>query len=550
MEETKKSKKMSFEEIIEVMIKDRRVRLSIVKRIPKFFFYFYFPHFAKFKIAPLQEEMFHITEDASIRNAVIVGFRGCGKSVILTTSFPLWAILGEQKIKYVLILSQTQEKAQMYLRQIKYELETNEQLKRDLGPFQEEGNQWNTISLYLTRYNAKITAASSEQSIRGLRHMQYRPQLIICDDLEDLESVKTQEGRDKIYNWLLGDVIPSGDRDTRIFIVGGILHEDSLPRRLQRNMAEGKMCGIYREYPFLDENGHPTWPDKFKTPEDIKLERQKIGNEITFQREYMLRPLPDEGQLIPDQWIKYYDVFPDKQSEEKFLFTATGIDLAISEKQTAHFTAMVSARVYRCKNELRIYILPNPINDRLDFPATIKRAKCLSISLGNGIPTYLYVEDVAYQRAFIQQLRQEGFPAEAVAIEGQDKRARVILISPLIQSGQVLFPRYGAELVIKQLIGFGVQRFDDLLDALTILIMQILKRHNSRFCFLRVNGSDFGVTTPSPKDNNLPSEDLKLGLLPEKIELPWKSEEERKKLERELDLEIHRQDINRASRQE
>jgi predicted phage terminase large subunit-like protein len=206
--------------------------------------------------------------------------------------------------------------------------------------------------------------------------------------------------------------------------------------------------------------------------------------------------------------------------------------------------------VYRYKKGVRIYILPNPINERLDFPATIERAKYLSVSLGNGIPTNLYVEDVAYQRAFIQQLRQEGFPAEAVAIEGQDKRARVILISPLIQSGQVLFPRYGAELVIKQLVGFGVQRFDDLLDALTILIMQILKRYNSRFYFLRVNGPDFGVTTPSPKDNNLPSENLKLGLLPERIEMPWKSDEERKKLERELDLGILKQEIEKGSRWE
>jgi len=30
-----------------------------------------------------------------------------------------------------------------------------------------------------------------------MKHMQYRPDLIICDDIEDLQSVKTKEGRDK-----------------------------------------------------------------------------------------------------------------------------------------------------------------------------------------------------------------------------------------------------------------------------------------------------------------------------------------------------------------
>lgn len=79
---------MNWEEILEVMLKDKRVRLSIVKKIHKFFFYFYFPHYAEFEIAPFHEEMFRITQDTGIRSAIIVGFRGCGKSTIFATSFP------------------------------------------------------------------------------------------------------------------------------------------------------------------------------------------------------------------------------------------------------------------------------------------------------------------------------------------------------------------------------------------------------------------------------------------------------------------------------
>jgi len=71
----------------------------------------------------------------------------------------------------------------------------------------------------IPKFNARLIAASSEQSIRGLRHGAYRPDLIICDDVEDLNSVKTNESRDKTYAWLTGDVIPLGDLNTKIISI-------------------------------------------------------------------------------------------------------------------------------------------------------------------------------------------------------------------------------------------------------------------------------------------------------------------------------------------
>jgi len=474
MTQKKENKQMGWKEIFEVMLKDRRIRLSIVKKLHKFFFYFYFPHYTEFEIAPFHEEMFRITQDTSTPTAVILGFRGCGKSALLSMSFPLWAILGEQKIKYVLILSQTQQKAQILLQQIKNELEVNELLKKDLGPFQEERNQWNVVSLCLTRYNAKIAAASTEQSIRSWRHMQYRPQLIICDDLEDLESVKTQEGRDKLCNWLLGDVIPAGSRDTRLIILGGLLHEDSLPRRLQKSMTEEKMDGVYHEYPILDENGNPTWPGKFRTPKDIEAEKRKIGNEITWQREYMLRIIPDEGQLIRSEWIQFYDELPSINQED-YQYTWAGLDLAVSEKSTADYTAIVAAQVHGQRRKRKIYILPNPVNKRMLFPDVVDLCRdYLNNFLRDG---KLIVESTACQASLSQLLHREGRYVEGVPARGE-KRSRLAFTSPLIQNGTILFPKKGAEELIQQLIGFGAEKHDDLVDAFTLLIHQLVEDDN------------------------------------------------------------------------
>jgi len=464
---------MGVEEIFEVMLKEKRVRLNIVRRSHKFFFYFYFPHYTEFPIAPFHEEIFHITQDTYIRSAVILGFRGCGKSTLLTLSFPLWAILGEQKIKHVVILSRTQQKAQMLLQQIKYELETNELLKKDLGPFQEERNGWNLVSLYLPYYDAKITAASTEQSIRSARHKQYRPQLIICDDLEDMDSVRTKEGRDKIYDWLIGDVIPAGSRYTRLMIVGSLLHEDSLIKRLEKNIEENKMHGIYREYPLLDKDGNCAWPGKFPNQEAIDEEKAKGITEIAWLREYLLRVVSDAGRVVHPEWIHYYDPDKDFLDDGRFVQTYVGVDLAISEKDSANRTAIVAMKIYRKERKNYAYVMPFPFNDNVGFPEQVAQIRLLASNTAVYRYPKIFVEKVAYQESIIQHCQSLGIKVEGVPPHGE-KRERIALTTAAIKEGLILFPKKGAEELILQLTGFGTEKYDDLADAFAITANQFI----------------------------------------------------------------------------
>jgi phage terminase large subunit-like protein len=108
-----------------------------------------------------------MSEREDIKNLFIVAFRGSAKSTIFTTSYPVWAILGEQQKKFVLILCQTQAQAKQHMMNLRRELESNALLKSDLGPFQEENNEWGSSSLVFSRLGARITAVSTEQSVRG-----------------------------------------------------------------------------------------------------------------------------------------------------------------------------------------------------------------------------------------------------------------------------------------------------------------------------------------------------------------------------------------------
>lgn len=463
------------------MIKDKKVRTAITKESHWYFFHFYFAHYIKYPTAQFQAEIFDLTENEAAGNFFVVAFRGSGKSTIITTSYPIWSILGKQQKKFVLILCQTQVQAKQHMMNLRRELESNEVLKRDLGPFNEESDEWGSSSLVFSKLGARITAASSEQSIRGLRHNQHRPDLIIGDDVEDLASTKTREGRNKTYQWLTGEVIPTGDRNTRLVIVGNLLHEDSLLMRIKDDIEKKQIDGVFKEYPLL-RGETILWPGKYPSLEDVEVDKRKAGNEYAWQREYLLHIVADEDQAIHKDWIQYYDQLPSRKIKDEYGYTKysgirIGIDLAISKRDTADYTAMVPGYLFGTGSDAIIYILPNIVNKRMDFPETVEMCKFLNQNFKEDDTTPSFVvEDVAYQKALPQQLENEGiWEVKAFRPGNQDKRSRLVLTSHLIKKGKVLFPRTGAEQLISQIVHFGVEKHDDLADAFSILVLSVVE---------------------------------------------------------------------------
>ena len=465
-------------EVLKKILKDRKTMIAVTRRSFFYFFYVYFGRYIKHPIAPFHFEMFRIAQEEEIKRAGIMTFRDSAKSTILNTAYTLWAIMGIHQKKHIVIASQSQQRSKDHLMNIRKEIEDNKLLGENLGPFREIEDRWQASTLIITNYGARISAISKEEGIRGLREGPYRPDLIIADDIEDSNSVKTRERRDGTFNWFTGELLPLGEINTKVIVLGNFLHEDSVLSRLEEMIKTGKMKGTFLRIPLVDEKDKISWSGKFTSLEAIEDLKQSIGNEVTWQRDFLLRSIPDDYQIIHSEWIKYYDSIPNKDDEKnKYCYTATAVDLAISEKETAHFTAMVSAMVFGYGEDIKIYILPNPVNERLNFPETVKRVKEISRSLGGGIPTPIYIEEVGYQKAPIQELQKEGFPAEGVQVGGQDKAARLHIIAPFLQLGRVLFPKKGCEGLIRQLTGFGVERYDDLADAFAMLIRKAMEKN-------------------------------------------------------------------------
>ncbi len=467
----KKSESENPVEVLEAITKDPAVRRAVTRESHALFFSIYLHHYIKYPMAEFQKNILRITEDASNKLACIVAFRGSAKSTLVTLSYSLWAILGVQRKKFVLIVCQTQAQAKQHMTNLRHELEQNKLLKSDLGPFQEEtGGEWAMSSLVFKNMDARISIASVDQSIRGIRHNEHRPDLIILDDIEDLNSTKTMESRNKTFEWFTREIFPLGDLGTRTILVGNLLHEDSLMMRLRRKIEDEEIKGTFQWFPLLNEDGTCSWPEKFTSPGVIGELRQGVANELAWQQEYLLNIVSDSSRVVWPEWIQYGD---ESLEEQEHLHTVIGVDLAISERDTADCTAMVVARAYGRMENLRIYIQPNPVNARLPFPETRKRLEELSAAFTKDRKPLLLIEEVGFQAALVQEMKLRGYRAEGVKVGASDKRSRLALISHLIQDGTVRFPKKGAELLITQILGLGIERHDDLVDAFVHAVQYI-----------------------------------------------------------------------------
>jgi hypothetical protein len=82
---------------------------------------------------------------------------------------------------------------------------------------------------------------------------------------------------------------------------------------------------------------------------------------IGFRREMLMQVVPEEGQDVFPEDICYNDDPPFDDGNH----FAHGVDLAISTKESADYTAIVSGEVTWPGGNIEIYVLPNPIIRRM-----------------------------------------------------------------------------------------------------------------------------------------------------------------------------------------
>jgi predicted phage terminase large subunit-like protein len=463
---------------LERLVDDPEIRRAAAKTL-KGFCLTYLPHHFPADLSDFFDEMAGVLQDHDQRRLEIIGFRGCAKSTMASLALVIWAALEHpDKYPFIIMLADTRGQASINAASVQHELRNNELILRDYGhlkyrkiddprpePTLESDEDWQAMNAVLDN-GVRIMSRSRGQKVRAVKHRQHRPSLIVADDVEDLDWVRTQENRDKSDRWFRGNVLPSVDEQTgRVVLIGNWLHTDGLMARL-------KNTGIFKvlEFSLLREGDGTeiercTWKAKYPTQAAIDAKRNELGD-IGFRREMLLQVVPEEGQDVLPEDIHYYDDPPFDDGN----YLAHGVDLAISTKESADYTAAVPGEVTWPNGKLEIYVQPNPLNRRMSFHDSMETFDNMRHS--TTMSTEWFVEAVQYQLAAVQEMDRRGFavtPMHPI----KDKRARLRVAARYIKNGTVKFPRHGCEQLITQLLGFGGEKHDDLVDALVWLILGV-----------------------------------------------------------------------------
>lgn len=281
------------------------------------------------------------------------------KTTALTHTFTLASVLFRER-RYVLVVSDTITQAVQFLGDIKKELIENESIKSlfKIKEFIKETED-DFICLCEDGHTFRVSAKGSEQKVRGLKWNNLRPDLIVCDDLENDEIVLNKERRAKFKRWFYGALLPCRSYKGIVRYVGTILHNDSLLESVMPKRSDKHT--IVEELKTYSTKKKPSWlAVKYRahTNDFSKIlwpERYDKEFFTTKRQEYLDQGLPDvysqEYLNIPiDESLSYFkrSDFLDFTDQDRNLLQKSdwkkhfnfyiGSDLAVSQAETADFS--------------------------------------------------------------------------------------------------------------------------------------------------------------------------------------------------------------------
>jgi len=470
----------------------------------------YLPHYFTRKPSAMHEWLAAATHSARRERGVIInviGPRGGAKSTVGTTTNALrCAVEGTEP--FIWIISETGPQAEEFLTQIKEELEHNEALARDYPEACGKGSVWRANKIKL-RNNVVISAMSINTKVRGRRSRQYRPSLVICDDLQSDAAMVSSDRRDKDWNWLTGALLKAGNRQTNYMNFATAIHREAASFKLAarpgvksrvfpsiiswpRNMT---LWGRWEE--IFEDPGNPNaeadarafyeanraemdagsvvlWPDE----EDLYslMRIRAMEGRATFEREKQGRPASAEDNEWPEEYFNADKIYFDEWPETRKLRVMTLDPSKGRDARRSDYSAYVMLQV---GNDGTLYVdadlarrpTPQMIADGVELHRKFDPD-------GFGVEANSWQDLLCgeFERAFAENSALAVAP-HAIT-NATNKQVRIRRLSPLLAQRRIKFKSGspGARLLVNQLRDFpDIHSHDDGPDALEMAVR--LARH-------------------------------------------------------------------------
>lgn len=395
-----------------------------------------------------------------------------GKSELISYYFPFW-YLGNFKNENIMLTTYSQNFANNFGKRIRslfreygksvFDLEMNKDYKSASEIRTKEGKG----GIYCVGSGGSLTGRGADL-------------MIIDDPVKNTKDANSEKMRDNLWDWYQSTAFTRLEPEGAVIIVMTRWHEDDICGRLLQNESnDWEILNL----PAIADNdiddlgrnkGEALWEKRFGLPELDKI-KQGIGAYF-FTGLYQQRPAPLEGGNFPKSSFKYF-----KMNSEHYLLNCSQsnavsksecviyctMDLAMSLKETADYTALITFAVTKDKSVLILDVT----RERME---STKHIELIKQVYSKWSPSLIGIEKVQYQTALINDALNIGLPIKPL-VPDKDKLVRTYPIANLLSVGKIYFLQNADWLYEfeNELIHFPKGKNNDQVDAFAYICQML-----------------------------------------------------------------------------
>ena len=463
------------------------------------------------------------SHDKKYDRQCILAPRGNGKTTLYTTYMSIYKLCYNKE--YLLILSQKEDHAKQKLQNIVTEFKENDLLQYFYEIKFSTDSREQAI-LTIDGNESLLESSSFNSELRGKVWKGRRPSHIICDDIENQDSIYSEEIRKQTKDKFKTQVSELGSPTTNIIVLGTNLHNDSLVNELATKnpsydskifrsvMSWPKNKDIWSKWEkiytnltdphrlaksdeFFETNKESMtegfkvlWPD-YEGPLYLMKKRIELGDKA-FRREKQNEPIALHDQLFTklhyfttDHHDFYHtEYFIDNRGNEipvKDLIPFMAMDPAHSSKKdgSSDFTSRIVGFFQPLDDgtEGRLFIyeditLRDPPKRQIDSLFALNKKYNFS-EIGYEINLFrnMFKDnlDLRYMLLDQQEIQYNKLPITEIESK-ENKEMRIRELEPKVNAGHIVFNRAGMSSEARDEIeGFPACSHDDYLDCLHML---------------------------------------------------------------------------------
>lgn len=450
----------------------------------------FFPKAFRQPPAPFHKRMWGLLESPQVRFGQLICHRDSAKTTLLRSYTAKRIAYGISKT--VLYVGASEAHAIRSIQWLRAQVEKNQAFSTTFGL--KPGQKWqeNEASIYRATEDeaAWILGVGITGNIRGINFDNYRPDLIILDDIVTDENAATREQREKVIDLVFGalkeSLAPrSEEPNAKMVMLQTPINREDVSALIAQSAewhTEWFPCWTKETWDLDVTEQESAWPERYPTAElrATKLAAIESNMLSKFLREKECRLVSPETAAFREEWIRELAA---GEEPPRAGMTIVAID-PVPPPSDRELSKNLAGKDYEAILVLRrsggeYFVLEYAVNRGHEPNWTI--AKLFELAFKYRVAR-IAIEAVAYQRTLEYLIRQEMkkrgiyWPVIPV-VDRRKKYQRIIstLAGPL-SAGKLTLCGRMPELK-EQLIQYPTSSHEDILDALAIAVQNLSQYH-------------------------------------------------------------------------